>query len=163
MDAELADLSRRVGEFLSGQGWALATAESCTGGWVAEVVTATPGSSAWFDRGWVSYSNQAKQELLGVPGATLERHGAVSEETARAMVTGVLERSGAGVALAVTGIAGPGGGTAEKPVGTVCFAWMRADGQVRSATAQFTGDREQVRRQSVVLALNGLLQLPCGA
>lgn len=162
MDTELADLSFRVGEYLCHRGWVLATAESCTGGWVAEVVTAIPGSSAWFDRGWVTYSNRAKKELLGVPAATLERHGAVSEETARAMVTGALARSAAQVALAVTGIAGPGGGTQEKPIGTVCFGWMSPGGEARSATARFAGDREQVRRQSVLFVLQGLLQSPDG-
>jgi nicotinamide-nucleotide amidase len=163
MDTELADLSRRVGECLSRRGWSLATAESCTGGWVAEVVTATPGSSGWFDRGWVTYSNAAKEELLGVPAATLVEHGAVSEETARAMVAGALGRSRARVALAVTGIAGPGGDSPEKPVGTVCFAWMSSGEDPRSATAHFAGDREQVRRLSVAFALNGLLKLPKGA
>jgi nicotinamide-nucleotide amidase len=159
MDAELAALSRRVGECLSQRGWALATAESCTGGWVAEVVTGIPGSSDWFDRGWVTYSNAAKEELLGVPPATLHQHGAVSEETACAMVAGALSRSRAQVALAVTGIAGPGGGTPEKPVGTVCFAWMQSGAHSRSATARLAGDREQVRRQSVIFALEGLLQM----
>jgi nicotinamide-nucleotide amidase len=159
MDAELAALARRVGECLRQRGWALATAESCTGGWVAEVLTGISGSSDWFDCGWVTYSNAAKQELLGVTPATLHQHGAVSEETARAMVAGALARSRAQVALAVTGIAGPGGGTPEKPVGTVCFAWIRSDGETRSATAHFAGDREQVRRQSVIFALEGLLQI----
>jgi nicotinamide-nucleotide amidase len=124
---------------------------------VAEAVTATAGSSAWFDRGFITYSNEAKQEVLGVSAQTLARHGAVSEATAREMALGALGRSKCTLALSVTGIAGPGGGTREKPVGTVCFAWAKA-GSVRTETQRFAGDRESVRRQSVLRALEGLLE-----
>jgi nicotinamide-nucleotide amidase len=151
-------LAREIGERLKSAGAMLATAESCTGGWVAQEVTAVAGSSAWFDRGFVTYSNAAKQELLGVQPATLQNDGAVSEATAREMAQGALERSAAAVALSVTGIAGPGGGVPGKPVGTVCFAWARRGGAVTSETRQFSGDREAVRRQSVVHALQGVLR-----
>jgi nicotinamide-nucleotide amidase len=157
MDEELDTLSGEVGEWLAARGWTLACAESCTGGWVAEVVTATAGSSGWFDCGFVTYSNEAKQELLGVPAATLAGAGAVSEETVRAMVAGCLARSRADVALAVSGVAGPGGGSATKPVGLVCFAWGRRAAASHSATRHFSGDRAAVRRQAVVAALRGLM------
>lgn len=135
----------------------LATAESCTGGWAAEVTTSVAGSSEWFDRGFVTYSNEAKQEMLGVKAETLSRHGAVSEETAREMAKGALARSRATVAVAITGVAGPGGGSDEKPVGTVCLAWASGSG-VGSETKRFSGDRESVRRQSVERALQGVLE-----
>lgn len=151
-------LARRVGEALQAAGAKLVAAESCTGGWVAQAVTSVAGSSAWFERGFVVYSNDAKAELLGVSAATLERHGAVSEQTAREMARGALARSRGTLALAVTGIAGPGGGSAEKPVGMVCFAWADAAGRVRSETSRFGGDRESVRRQSVIHALEGVLR-----
>lgn len=151
-------LARRVGESLEAANAKLVAAESCTGGWVAQAVTAIAGSSAWFERGFVVYSNEAKVELLGVRAATLERHGAVSEETAREMALGALSRSRGTLALAVTGIAGPGGGSADKPVGMVCFAWADAGGGVRSETRRFTGDRQSVRRQSVLHALEGVLE-----
>jgi nicotinamide-nucleotide amidase len=140
----------------------LATAESCTGGWVAQAVTAIAGSSAWFERGFVTYSNLAKRELLGVKQRTLKKHGAVSEETAREMAAGALRRSRASVALAVTGVAGPSGGSAAKPVGMVCFAWAKGR-RVRSETRRFRGGREAVRRQSVVRALEGVLETLAGA
>ena len=151
------DLARRVGERLAASGQVLATAESCTGGWVAQAITAIAGSSDWFDRGFVTYSNEAKQEMLGVHAETLKRHGAVSEETAREMAQGALSRSKATLALAVTGIAGPAGGSPEKPVGMVCFAWAGKQG-AKSETSRFSGDRESVRRQSVVHALEGILK-----
>jgi len=151
------ELAKRLGVRLKGAREILATAESCTGGWVAQVVTSAAGSSAWFDRGFVTYSNEAKAELLGVRTDTLQAHGAVSEETAREMARGALERSKATVAVSITGVAGPTGGTPEKPVGTVCFAWAR-DGAVRSETRRFAGDREGIRRQSVILALEGVLR-----
>jgi nicotinamide-nucleotide amidase len=151
-------LARRVGERLQGAGAKLVAAESCTGGWIAQAVTSIAGSSAWFERGFVVYSNEAKVELLGVSGETLERHGAVSEETAREMARGALARSRGTHAVAVTGIAGPGGGSAEKPVGMVCFAWAAAGGGLRSETRRFGGDRESVRRQAVIRALDGVLQ-----
>lgn len=150
-------LARRLGERLKAAGAKLATAESCTGGWAAQVVTSVAGSSAWFERGFVTYSNEAKREQLGVREETLQKHGAVSEETAREMAQGALGRSRGSVALAVTGVAGPGGGTAAKPVGMVCFAWATAR-SVTSETRQFPGDREAVRRQSVIHALEGVLK-----
>jgi len=151
-------LARRVGRRLKSAGFTLATAESCTGGWAAQAVTSIAGSSDWFERGFVTYSNAAKRELLGVRRETLSRHGAVSEETAREMARGALKASRARVALAVTGIAGPGGGSATKPVGTVCFAWARKGRKVRSETRRFRGGRTSVRRQSVIRALEGVLQ-----
>ena len=150
-------LAQKVGERLKAARAKLVTAESCTGGWAAQVVTSVAGSSAWFERGFVTYSNEAKHELLGVQESTLRAHGAVSEETAREMAQGALSRGKGTVALAVTGVAGPGGGTLDKPVGMVCFAWA-SQRSVRSETQQFSGDRESVRRQSVVRALEGVLQ-----
>jgi len=152
------DLARKVGERLKQEKLMLATAESCTGGWAAQAMTAIAGSSDWFERGFVTYSNDAKQEMLGVSPLTLKSHGAVSEETAREMALGALGRSKAGVALAVTGVAGPTGGSDAKPVGTVCFAWARKGGAVRAETRRFPGDREAVRRASVIHALEGVLK-----
>ena len=137
----------------------LVTAESCTGGWVAQELTAIAGSSSWFDRGFVTYSNEAKQEMLGVRAETLATHGAVSEETAAEMARGALEKSRGTLSLAVTGIAGPSGGTPAKPVGTVCFAWATKGRAPRAQTRRFEGDREAVRRQSVEHALAGVLEL----
>lgn len=154
--SELEDLATALGQRLLARRWMLVTAESCTGGWVAQAATAVAGSSRWFERGLVSYSNQAKQDLLGVSPATLAAHGAVSEATAREMALGALARSPAQVSVAVTGIAGPDGGTPDKPVGTVCFAWASAGGELLSARHRFAGDREAVRRQSVAFALEGL-------
>lgn len=151
------ELARKVGERLEAAREQLVTAESCTGGWVAQAVTAISGSSGWFERGFVTYSNASKEELLGVRAATLERHGAVSEETAREMAQGALARSNGSLAVAVTGIAGPGGGSPDKPVGTVCFAWGRGK-NVMTETRHFSGDRDSVRRQSVVHALEGVLR-----
>lgn len=155
--ADLQTLSESVGAQLLSRGEWLATAESCTGGWVAQSITAIAGSSAWFDRGFVTYSNAAKQEMLGVTEATLERHGAVSEATARAMAQGAIAHSRADWATAITGIAGPGGGSPEKPVGTVCFAWAQRDGGCEAQTCVFAGERAAVREQSVIHALRGLL------
>ena len=151
-------LAQTLGERLRSAGATLVTAESCTGGGVAEAVTSVAGSSDWFERGFVVYSNDAKRELLGVRPETLSQHGAVSEEAAREMARGALERSRGTLALAVTGIAGPGGGSAGKPVGMVCFAWAGKAGFVRSETCHFRGDRRSVRRQSVLRALEGVLQ-----
>lgn len=158
LDPQLDTLSRLVGEHLAARGWRLATAESCTGGWVAEVVTATAGSSGWFDCGFITYSNDAKCALLGVSPMTLARHGAVSEPTTAAMVRGTLERAEADLALSISGIAGPGGGSADKPVGTVCFGWGRTGESPQTATCRFDGDRAAVRRQAVVFALTELLR-----
>jgi len=154
---QLEDLARQVGQALKRHGLMLATAESCTGGWVAQAVTSVTGSSEWFDRGFVTYTNIAKRELLGVKTATLTRHGAVSEPTARAMAEGALAHSHSQVALAITGVAGPTGGTPEKPVGTVCLAWAGKKRETKSARHIFSGDREAVRRQAVATALRGLL------
>jgi nicotinamide-nucleotide amidase len=153
------ELARKIGAALTARGALLATAESCTGGWAAQALTALAGSSNWFERGFVTYSNAAKQEMLGVRAETLARHGAVSEETAREMALGALRHSHAAVALAITGVAGPGGGTREKPVGTVCFAWAAKGDALRSETRHLAGDRESVRRQSVERAFAGLLEL----
>ncbi|MES9874805.1 MAG: nicotinamide-nucleotide amidase [Candidatus Sedimenticola sp. PURPLELP] len=159
MDRELEQLAGKLGERLAAKGLVMAAAESCTGGWIAKAMTDIAGSSGCFDRGFVTYSNEAKQEMLGVTRSTLEKHGAVSEETVGEMVRGALVNSRASVAVAVSGIAGPGGGTAEKPVGTVCFAWGLEGGVSAVATHQFTGDREAVRRQAVISALNGVLKI----
>jgi len=152
------ELALKVGAALKERGLLLVTAESCTGGWVAMEATAIPGSSDWFERGYVTYSNAAKRESLGVAEDTLVRHGAVSEETAREMALGALKHSRAQVALAITGVAGPTGGSRGKPVGTVCFAWAQGS-TISSETRRFEGDRESVRRQSVVRALQGVLEL----
>ena len=157
MTATARELAVAVGAALARRGARLALAESCTGGLVAAAITDVAGSSAWFDRGFVTYSNDAKIELLGVAGDALARHGAVSEPVARAMAEGALARSAAEHAVAVTGIAGPGGATAEKPVGTVCFAWARRGGATRTATRLLPGDRGDVRAASVRVALQGLL------
>lgn len=155
----LTELAARVGAALKARSLMLATAESCTGGWVAQALTAVAGSSDWFERGFVTYSNAAKQEMLGVSAATLAAHGAVSEHAAREMASGALAHSRAQLALAITGVAGPSGGTPEKPVGMVCFAWAGAGPMPSARTKHFDGDRESVRRQSVVFALQTLLQL----
>lgn len=152
------ELARKVGAELKSRGLMLVTAESCTGGWAAMALTAIPGSSDWFERGYVTYSNAAKREALGVAEDTLKRHGAVSEETAREMAAGALKNGRGQVALAITGVAGPTGGSPGKPVGTVCFAWAQGS-KISSQTKRFDGDRESVRRQSVVRALQGVLEL----
>ena len=154
-DEALEGLAREVGARLLHARWLLVTAESCTGGWVAQVVTSIAGSSAWFERGFVTYSNDAKRELLGVDEDTLGTHGAVSEPTACAMARGALARSRGHIAVAVTGIAGPSGGTSAKPVGMVCFAWAVL-AEATSMTHRLSGDREAVRRQSVMIALEGV-------
>jgi nicotinamide-nucleotide amidase len=156
-DPILYELAERAGLALQQRGLMLATAESCTGGWIAEAITMIPGSSAWFERGFVTYTYISKREMLGVLETTLERHGAVSEAVVREMAAGALAASHAQVAVAVSGTAGPGGGTPEKPVGTVCLAWGLKDGEARAETRHFTGDREAVRRQSVVHALEVLI------
>ena len=159
MDKELEGLSVRVGAALLERKSMLACAESCTGGWVSEVVTATAGSSQWFERGFVTYSNAAKQELLGVKADTLRQDGAVSEAVVRERAAGALRRSHAQAALAISGVAGPTGGSPGKPVGTVCFAWILQGGEPTAETLHFSGDREAVRKQSVVYALQGLLRM----
>ena len=156
---DLETLAGQVGAALKSRGLMLASAESCTGGWVSEAVTAVAGSSHWFDRGFITYTNESKQEMLGVTAATLAEFGAVSEPTVREMAAGALKHSHADVTLAISGIAGPGGGSLEKPVGTVCMAWAMRSGAARSQTLHFLGDRAGVRRQAVVAALRGVLDL----
>ena len=161
-EARIYDLAERVGRTLERLQLMIATAESCTGGWVAEAITMVPGSSGWFERGFVTYTYISKREMLGVRAETLERHGAVSEEVVREMVAGALEASHAQVALSVSGVAGPSGGTPEKPVGTVCFGWAGKNScyfEPRCETQHFAGDREAVRRLSVVHALNVLVEM----
>jgi nicotinamide-nucleotide amidase len=155
----LEELAGRVGNLLLEQSHLLATAESCTGGWVAKCITDIAGSSAWFDRGFVTYSNRAKQDMLDVAATTLEVHGAVSEATVGEMARGALMHSAADIAVAVSGIAGPGGGVPDKPVGTVCFAWLVSGAAPSLDTRQFDGDREAVRRQAVARALEGLVDV----
>lgn len=151
-------LAADVGELLLVNGQRLATAESCTGGWVAHCLTAIAGSSGWFERGFVTYSNEAKIELLDVDADSLAAHGAVSESTAVAMALGALRHSRADWALAITGVAGPAGGSPGRPVGTVCFAWAGPDERMNAETRRFPGNREAVRAQSVRHALLGLLR-----
>lgn len=160
-DEALLALAHRVAERLDDSGQTLVTAESCTGGWIAKVLTDVPGCSSWFDRGFVTYSNEAKQEQLGVPGEALAKYGAVSEMTVRAMAAGALQHSRATLAVAVSGIAGPGGSRPDKPLGLVWFGWAghTADGQLIISAEQqvFNGNREAVRRQAVARALEGVL------
>jgi nicotinamide-nucleotide amidase len=158
-DAALYELAEQVGRALLARNLMIATAESCTGGWIAEAITMVPGSSEWFERGFVTYTYISKREMLGVDGETLERHGAVSEEVVREMVAGALARSHAQIAVAVSGVAGPSGGSPEKPVGTVCFAWSLKDGAARAQTLHLGGDREAVRKQSVIHALQVVLDM----
>jgi len=159
-DAELKRLAARVGRHLLGSARCVATAESCTGGWIAKALTDIAGSSQWFAEGFVTYSNQSKWRRLGVSRSVLSVQGAVSEPAARAMATGALRRSGAQLAVAVTGIAGPGGAVPGKPVGTVWLSWATRQGRRIHLDAQlrhFRGDRDAVRRKTVVAALQGLL------
>ena len=159
-DNALDELARQVGEHLRERHESLVTAESCTGGWIAKTVTGISGSSDWFDCGMVAYSYEAKQALLRVRPQTLEQFGAVSRECVVEMVSGALVHSGASIAVAVTGIAGPGGGSDDKPVGTVWIGWKRRGGYARAEVFHFEGDRDAVRRQTVAAALRGLgLQL----
>jgi nicotinamide-nucleotide amidase len=162
MDSELVGLSEALGRICLARGLVVATAESCTGGWAAQVITHTAGSSAWFDRGFVTYANTAKTDMLGVRLITIETFGAVSLETAGEMAAGALTNSNAMISLAITGIAGSTGGSPEKPVGTVCFGWCfkSAEGEMVPSSERrlFSGDREAVRRQSVIHALSGLIE-----
>ncbi len=158
-DAALARLAHDLGALMTRTGQMLVTAESCTGGWIAKTVTDIAGSSAWFDCGVAAYSYEAKQALLGVRPETLLKHGAVSEETVLEMVSGALIHSGATIAVAVTGIAGPSGGTADKPVGTVWIAWKRRGGYPVMTRYHFDGDRELIRRHTVATALEGLRKM----
>ena len=151
-------LARTLVDTLRARGSRVTTAESCTGGWIAKMITDLPGSSEIFDVGVVTYSNAAKQSLLGVSTETLVRHGAVSRECAAEMVSGALARYGAEIAVAVTGIAGPTGGTPDKPIGTVWIGWQRREGEIVTELFHFDGDREAVRRRTVAAALEGLLK-----
>lgn len=155
---EISRLVRELGALLLDRGETLALAESCTGGWVGQAITGLPGSSGWFEAGFVTYSNGAKQRLLGVSAQTLAKFGAVSGETAVEMAAGALERGQTHWSLAVTGIAGPGGGTERRPVGTVVFAWAGRNGLREVEAMRFDGDRHAVRMQSVAHALEGLLK-----
>lgn len=158
MDEELERLVRDVAEVMQRRGGMLVTAESCTGGWVAKAATDIPGSSRWFERGFVTYTNTAKEEMLGVASATLARHGAVSEATVAEMAAGALAHSHGDIGVAISGVAGPGGGTPAKPVGMVCFAWQARGGAPVTRTERLPGDREAVRRGAVVVALRGVLE-----
>ncbi len=152
-------LAAELGQALKTKGWMLALAESCTGGLVSAAITEIPGSSGWFDRGFVTYSNAAKVQMLGVSAETLERFGAVSEETAKEMALGALKNSQAQIACSITGIAGPDGGTSQKPVGTVCFAWVVNNQPAQTATLHLSGNRHSIRQQSAQTALAGLLKI----
>ncbi|OQX36234.1 MAG: damage-inducible protein CinA [Oceanospirillales bacterium LUC14_002_19_P2] len=159
MQQEIEDLAQQLGQVLLAKGWRVATAESCTGGWVAEAITSVAGSSAWFGYGYVSYANEAKQQMLGVKAETLAQKGAVSEAVVTEMADGARRNAGAEFSVAISGIAGPEGGSPEKPVGTVWFAWSQ-DGQPTEAQlGHFSGDRFSIRQQAVVTALSGLLRL----
>ena len=153
------ELATRLGQLLLQSGLKLVSVESCTGGGLAHAVTAVAGSSKWFDRGFITYSNDSNRELLAVSAATLHHYGADSEQTAEAMAVGALHQSHADISVAITGIAGPGGGSEEKPVGTVCLAWAQGSGATRSAHVLLPGDRDAIRDQSVALALQGLLDM----
>lgn len=158
-DVELYPLAHQLGQALLERGWCVATAESCTGGGIGAAITAVSGSSAWFDGGLITYSNRAKQALLGVDAATLAAAGAVSEAVVSQMAAGALQRCNADLAVAVSGIAGPAGGTADKPVGTVWIAWAQRDADVATRHFVFAGDRHSVRQQTITQALQGLLDI----
>ena len=158
MSDDLDRLSAEVGVALQARRMTLVTAESCTGGGLGEAITRTAGSSGWFERGFITYTNQAKQEMLGVRAETLDAFGAVSEQTAREMALGALCASHAQVAISVTGIAGPGGETPDKPVGMVCFCWA-SKVYLKTETCHFSGGRAEVRRQAIIHALRGVIQL----
>ncbi|MBT8131938.1 MAG: nicotinamide-nucleotide amidase [Gammaproteobacteria bacterium] len=160
-DENLYRLAQELGQQLQAAGLVVTTAESCTGGWVAKSITDVAGSSGWFQRGLVTYSNEVKSELLDVPAAVIDSCGAVSVEVVRAMAEGALKNSSADIAVAISGVAGPDGGSVEKPVGTVCFGWSTREDKHFNSThiANYSGDREAIRRQSVVTALEGLIAL----
>ncbi len=152
----VAQAAQALAQTLGNQQLMVVTAESCTGGGIAQVLTEIPGSSRWFERGFVSYSNEAKQELLGVSAATLDAHGAVSEATALEMARGAIEHSRGHISVAVTGVAGPDGGTPDKPVGTVWIAWAQKQGPAEAQCFHFAGDRHAVRQQTILAAIEGL-------
>lgn len=152
------ELAVRTAEQLLKHGLSITTAESCTGGWIAKILTDVPGSSGWFERGFVTYSNEAKQDMLGVQASTLQQHGAVSEEVIRQMASGALRNSRADVSVAVSGIAGPGGGTTDKPLGTVWLAWAAGE-NLKTLHVHLSGERSRIREQAVELALQGALDI----
>lgn len=154
----MEEIVQFLADKLSSSNKIIVTAESCTGGWIAQELTSIAGSSAWFDRGFVTYSNQSKQEMLGVSESALLLHGAVSEQVVKEMAEGALLHSGAQLSVATSGIAGPDGGSAEKPVGTVWFAWANREDETKTLVCCFNGDRESVRKQAVRVALEGFLQ-----
>jgi len=156
-NSTLSTLAAELGTSLKARGYTLALAESCTGGLVAQAVTSVAGSSAWFDRGFVTYSNQAKVEMLGVSSKTLDTYGAVSEQTANEMALGTLKNSHAQITGSITGIAGPDGGTPEKPVGTVCFSWSEINKPTSTTTKHFAGNREEIRQQAAIEMMAGLI------
>lgn len=155
---ELEKLAAELGIVLKARGFMLALAESCTGGMVAQAITSIAGSSVWFDRGFVTYSNAAKIEMLGVSAETLEKFGAVSEEIAIEMALGALKNSHTQIAGSITGTAGPGGGSSEKPVGTVCFAWAKINMPTEAITKKFIGNREEIRQQAATALMAGLIE-----
>ena len=155
-DEQLTQLSRDIGELLLARHATVTTAESCTGGWIAKIITDIAGSSAWFQRGFVTYSNDAKQQMIGVSAQSLAAYGAVSEEVVREMAQGALQEAAADFAVSVSGIAGPGGGSDDKPVGTVWFGFATAQSEVLTQCCHFSGDREAVRRQATAFALQTL-------
>lgn len=157
-DVELQQLTSQVARCLLDINWKLSVAESCTGGWLGKCCTDLAGSSLWFDRGFITYSNQAKQDLLGVKASTLTQFGAVSEYTASEMAQGALAKSMTDISVAITGIAGPDGGTIDKPVGTVWLAWLTKHSVVKTQRCHFEGDRDSIRRQAVKLALQGIIE-----
>jgi len=159
MDEKIYRLAQRLGKALLARDLMVATAESCTGGWIGQAITMVPGSSEWFERGFITYTYISKREMLGVKAKTLAQEGAVSEAVVREMVAGALGRSHAQVAVAVSGVAGPTGGSREKPVGTVCIAWGRRGGRIVAETRRFRGDRDAVRRRTVERALQGLIAI----
>lgn len=157
-DAVLEQIASEVGQCLTDKQWLLSCAESCTGGWVAKCCTDIAGSSQWFDCGFVTYSNDAKQALLDVSTASLDNYGAVSEQVAIEMAEGALNQSNASISVAITGIAGPTGGSDSKPVGTVWFAWAIKNEAIQTECQHFQGDRESIRRQAVIFALKGIIK-----
>jgi len=158
------DLAKVLASILISKGWTIALAESCTGGWVCATLTNLAGSSDWFERGYITYSNEAKAECLGVPAEMIESFGAVSEQVAKAMAEGVQAHAGVNIGLSITGIAGPTGGSTEKPIGTVCFGWsirdhMKTIGSATTKTMHFAGDRQAVREQACRYALSELITI----
>ena len=153
-----SDLTKTLAQILLSRNWTVSLAESCTGGLVCAILTELAGSSEWFERGYITYSNEAKTECLGVPAQLIESHGAVSEQVAKAMAEGARINSGSNTAISITGVAGPSGGSIEKPVGTVCFGWA-TENQTLTKTMHFDGDRQKIRQQAAEFALTELIAL----